>query len=262
MSSNLLRRRDISKYACRWLRCRIRPWRWERHRVESPPGNGPGRPSAVLGAGPTRGGERVSYLRLRLPSWPWRWSRSRASEGRDAASSDGSSSPEYVEGAATSKALDDLQRHARAPSSSTACPTSAECTGTGAFGGTLRVPRSPARSSRATSSSSRLQASTRAAPPATDQTNGAGWFNGDDAVALRKRHDRGRSIGQRRLRPRARQWRTGLDEHGATTLSRAPQVRRSEAGDTNRHRCRSTPARRLWGGFAVDTFDGLGTRHG
>ena len=69
MSSNLLRRRDISKYACDWLRMSnlvlgVRA----QTELESRGGSGPkGAASAFLeGQDQPRGGERVSHLRLRL----------------------------------------------------------------------------------------------------------------------------------------------------------------------------------------------------
>ena len=87
-----------------------------------------------------------------------------------------------------------------------------------------------------------------------DQTNGAGWFNGDDAVVLRKGDDR----------PRRRSGRSAsiLAPSGAPASPARPTTRSAA-------RPRSAPATRTaadvfdpsieWDGFATDTFDGLGT---
>ena len=81
MSSNLLRRRDISKYAYDLLRCRIWPWRSESHGVES-------RRTAsrtdrrVFGSRTNLGeGNGCLIFVCAWPSWPgrcWRWLGRRA----------------------------------------------------------------------------------------------------------------------------------------------------------------------------------------
>lgn len=85
-----------------------------------------------------------------------------------------------------------------------------------------------------------------------DQTNGAGWFNGDDAVVLRKDTTVIDSIGQVGVDPGS-QWGSGLTSTADNTLRRKPSV---EAGDPS-------PADAFdpsveWDGFATNTFDGLG----
>ena len=87
-----------------------------------------------------------------------------------------------------------------------------------------------------------------------DQTNGSGWFNGDDAVVLRKGAtglvvD---SIGQVALDP-GTEWGTGLTSTADNTLRRKPSI---SAGDTTTSDG-FDPAFE-WDGFATDTFDGLG----
>jgi uncharacterized protein len=62
-----------------------------------------------------------------------------------------------------------------------------------------------------------------------DQTNGSGWFNGDDAVVLLKGAAVVDSLGQRGLDPGA-EWGSGLTSTADNTLRRKPTV---QAGDTN-----------------------------
>ncbi len=85
-----------------------------------------------------------------------------------------------------------------------------------------------------------------------DQTNGAGWFNGDDAIVLRRGTTVIDSIGQIGVDPGA-EWGSGLTSTADNTLRRngSPDTDPSDAYD---------PAAQ-WTGFAVDTFDGLG-QHG
>ncbi len=85
-----------------------------------------------------------------------------------------------------------------------------------------------------------------------DQTNGSGWFNGDDAVLLRKGGVVIDSIGQLGVDP-GTEWGTGLASTADNTLRRKSTI---QAGDT-------TPIDAFdpateWDGFATDTFDGLG----
>jgi predicted extracellular nuclease len=89
-----------------------------------------------------------------------------------------------------------------------------------------------------------------------DQTNGSGWFNGNDAVVLRKGTTVIDSIGQAGFDPGA-QWGTGLTSTADNTLRRKEAV---VAGDT-------TPSDAFdpaveWDGFATDTFNGLGAYPG
>src|SRR6185369_14063450 len=89
-----------------------------------------------------------------------------------------------------------------------------------------------------------------------DQTNGSGWFNGDDAIVLRKGGAGGPvvdAIGQVGLDP-GTEWGTGLTSTADNTLRRKASI---SAGDT-------IPADAFdpaleWDGFATDTFDGLGS---
>jgi predicted extracellular nuclease len=85
-----------------------------------------------------------------------------------------------------------------------------------------------------------------------DLTNGAGWFNGDDAVALRKGTIIIDVIGQIGVDPGA-EWGTGLASTADNTLRRKSGI---EAGDTDGTDV-FDPAIE-WDGFATDTFDGLG----
>lgn len=85
-----------------------------------------------------------------------------------------------------------------------------------------------------------------------DQTNGSGWFNGDDAVVLRKGTTIVDVIGQIGFDPGS-EWGTGLVSTADNTLRRKGAI---EAGDSN-GADGFNPATE-WDGFATDTFGGLG----
>jgi DNA/RNA endonuclease G (NUC1)/predicted extracellular nuclease len=86
-----------------------------------------------------------------------------------------------------------------------------------------------------------------------DQTNSSGWFNGDDAVVLRKGSTVIDVIGQVGFDPGA-EWGTGLTSTADNTLRRKSTIC---AGDTNGADV-FDPAIE-WDGFANDTFAGLGS---
>jgi uncharacterized protein len=85
-----------------------------------------------------------------------------------------------------------------------------------------------------------------------DQTNGAGWFNGNDAVLLRKNGVVVDSIGQRGANP-GTEWGTVLTSTADNTLRRKSTIL---AGDTNDTDVFDPAAE--WDGFATDTVTGLG----
>lgn len=85
-----------------------------------------------------------------------------------------------------------------------------------------------------------------------DQTNGAGWFNGDDAVVLRKGTAVVDVIGQIGFDP-GTEWGSGLTSTMDNTLRRKTSI---QGGDTNGGDAFDPSAE--WDGFATDTFDGLG----
>jgi uncharacterized protein len=85
-----------------------------------------------------------------------------------------------------------------------------------------------------------------------DQTNGSGWFNGDDAVVLLKGGTIVDSIGDLGFDP-GTEWGTGLTSTADNTLRRKGTV---EAGDTNPVDDFDPAAQ--WDGFATDDFTGLG----
>lgn len=88
-----------------------------------------------------------------------------------------------------------------------------------------------------------------------DQTNGAGWFNGDDAVTLAKNGTTATlvdSVGQVGVDPGS-EWGTGLTSTADNTLRRNASVC---VGDTDASNAFDPAAE--WTGFATDTFDGLG----
>lgn len=85
-----------------------------------------------------------------------------------------------------------------------------------------------------------------------DQTNGSGWFNGDDAVTLRKGTVVIDSIGQAGFDP-GTEWGAGLTSTADNTLRRkAPTC----SGDTNPTDAFDPSIE--WDGFATDTFGDLG----
>jgi uncharacterized protein len=86
-----------------------------------------------------------------------------------------------------------------------------------------------------------------------DQTSGAGWFNGDDAVVLRKGTTIIDSIGQIGVDPGS-EWGTGLTSTADNTLRRLSTIL---AGDTNGSDAFEPSFQ--WQGFATDSFDGLGS---
>ena len=86
-----------------------------------------------------------------------------------------------------------------------------------------------------------------------DQTNGSGWFNGDDAVVLRKGTVVIDVVGQIGFDPGS-EWGTGLASTADNTLRRKASVC---AGDPNGSDA-FDPAPQ-WDGFATDTFGGLGS---
>ncbi len=85
-----------------------------------------------------------------------------------------------------------------------------------------------------------------------DQTNGAGWFNGDDAVVLRKGTTIIDVLGQVGFDP-GTEWGAGLTSTMDNTLRRKATVCQGDLVGTDPF----DPAVE-WDGFANDTFDGLG----
>lgn len=90
---------------------------------------------------------------------------------------------------------------------------------------------------------------------AADQTSGSGWFNGDDAIVLRKGGAAGAvidSLGQVGVDPGS-EWGSGLASTADNTLRR----KAGSAADSDPFDA-FDPAL-AWDGFAADTFDGLGS---
>ncbi len=89
-----------------------------------------------------------------------------------------------------------------------------------------------------------------------DQTNGSSWYNGDDAVVLRKGGATGSIIdviGQVGFDP-GTEWGTGLTSTADNTIRRKSSI---ETGDTNPSDAFDPSVQ--WEGFATDTFTGLGS---
>lgn len=89
-----------------------------------------------------------------------------------------------------------------------------------------------------------------------NQTSGAGWFNGDDAIVLKHGNIILDSIGQVGLDPGS-EWGSGLISTADNTLRRKTAI---TSGDTNI--ADSFDPALEWEGYAQDTFDHLGTYQG
>jgi uncharacterized protein len=87
-----------------------------------------------------------------------------------------------------------------------------------------------------------------------DQTNGSGWFNGNDAVVLKKGNVVLDVIGQIGSDPGSAGWGTDPTNTMDNTLRRKATI---EAGDTNGTDAFSPAVQ--WDGFAIDNVDGLGS---
>lgn len=85
-----------------------------------------------------------------------------------------------------------------------------------------------------------------------DQTNGAGWFNGDDAVVLRKGTTIVDVIGQIGFDPGS-EWGSGLTSTADNTLRRKATICTGDPDGSN-----AFDPSLEWDGYAIDTFDGLG----
>lgn len=89
-----------------------------------------------------------------------------------------------------------------------------------------------------------------------NQSNGSVWFNGDDAIALRKGGTNGTivdAIGQIGVDPGAAWTATGISTENRTIRRKSSVVQ----GDTNATNAFDPSLE--WDNFAVDTFSGLGT---
>jgi predicted extracellular nuclease len=86
-----------------------------------------------------------------------------------------------------------------------------------------------------------------------DQTNSAGWFNGNDSVVLKKNGVVIDSIGKIAQNPTT-EWGTGNASTADNTLRRKPSI---FSGDTNPDDTFDPSVE--WDGYATNTFDGLGS---
>jgi uncharacterized protein len=85
-----------------------------------------------------------------------------------------------------------------------------------------------------------------------DQTNGSGWFNGDDAIVLRKNTAFVDVIGQIGVDP-GTEWGSGLTSTADNTLRRKAAVIAGDAKGSD-----AFDPSIEWDGFATDSFDFLG----
>ncbi|MFT3890897.1 MAG: ExeM/NucH family extracellular endonuclease [Anaerolineales bacterium] len=86
-----------------------------------------------------------------------------------------------------------------------------------------------------------------------DQTNGSGWFNGDDAVVLRKGTTVVDVLGQIGSDPGS-EWGTGFTSTADNTLRRQDTICSGDLNGTD-----AFDPSVEWDGFATDTFGGLGS---
>lgn len=86
-----------------------------------------------------------------------------------------------------------------------------------------------------------------------NQTNSAGWFNGDDAIVLKNGNTVIDSIGQVGVDP-GTEWGAGLTSTADNSLRRKTSVTTGDTNTTN-----SFDPALEWEGFATDTFDNLGS---
>jgi len=160
---------------------------------------------------------------------------------------------EYVEGSSNNKALEIYNSTGAAINlaaegyvvqmyfNGNTTPTTFNLTGTVANGGVFVFAQSNASATILTQA---------------DQTSGAAFFNGDDAIALRKGGTSGSIvdvIGQISVDP-GTEWGTGLTSTADNTLRRKSSI---TMGDTNPDDVFDPSVQ--WQGFAPDTFDGLGS---
>jgi len=89
-----------------------------------------------------------------------------------------------------------------------------------------------------------------------DQTNGSGWFNGDDAVILRKGITVIDAFGQSGFDPGS-EWGTGFTSTADNSLRRKLSVLVGDVSPDTNSSDAFDPAIQ-WDGYATDTFDGLG----
>jgi predicted extracellular nuclease len=86
-----------------------------------------------------------------------------------------------------------------------------------------------------------------------DQTNGAGWFNGDDAIVLRQGTTIIDVVGQIGVDPGA-EWGSGLTSTADNTIRRKSTVTDGDPNGTD-----AFDPSVQWDGFATNAFDGLGS---
>ena len=86
-----------------------------------------------------------------------------------------------------------------------------------------------------------------------DQTIGGAWFNGDDAIVLRKAGVVIDAIGQVGVDPGS-EWGSGLTSTKDNTLRRKASVCQGDTDETD-----TFDPSLEWDGYAKNTFDGLGT---
>ena len=146
----------------------------------------------------------------------------------------------------------DLQRHRRGRSTSAPAATTSRCSSTAAPppGLTINLTGTVAAGDVYVLAHSSANAAILAQ---ADQTNGAGWFNGDDAWCCARARRSSTSIGQIGNDP-GTEWGTGSTEHRRQHPA-SQGVGRGRRQRTGRDAF--DPAIE-WDGFATDTFDGIG----
>ena len=158
---------------------------------------------------------------------------------------------EYVEGSSNNKALE-IYNGTGAPVDLTAGGYTVQMCFNGSAACSLNIPLA----GTVASGDVFVLAQSTASPvilAQADQTNGAGWFNGDDVVVLRKGATLVDVIGQLGFDP-GTEWGTGLTSTADNTLRRKATIETGDTGPSDAF----DPAVE-WDGFATDTFDGLGS---
>ena len=157
---------------------------------------------------------------------------------------------EYVEGSSNNKALE-LYNGTGAPIDLAAGGYNVQVffNGSGTAGLTVNLTGTVATGDVFVLAQSSADAAILAA---ADQTNGSGWFNGDDAVVLRRGTTVLDAIGQVGFDP-GTEWGSGLTSTADNTLRRKPTAC---TGDVDTGDAFDPSV--LYDGFATNAFDGLG----
>ncbi|GGY80413.1 extracelullar DNA degradation protein EddB [Cellvibrio zantedeschiae] len=159
---------------------------------------------------------------------------------------------EYVEGSSNNKALE-IYNSSNSPVNLSGYKVEMYFNGSNSAGLTINLSGSvPAQGTFVLAHAS----ATGTIITSANQTNAAGWYNGDDAILLKNGSIIIDSIGQVGVDPGI-EWGTGLTSTADNTLRRKASV---TSGKTSANLAFDPSVE--WDGFATDTFDNLGTYQG